>query len=320
VKAHLAPLLANGGAVVSQYASTYHLSAVAANTGSHQMPLIGDVISFAASSDFSAPDGSPGHVGVVSGVALDPTTGNGTITVVGENQYPPVAGGGYDDDAFPMTVSGWQIKSFVGGNPYIQWLVLPPPAPTTVPPAAPKWTWTRLPLPHHSQDVQLEGISCPTTTFCVAVGALGGVTDNAGYSQPLSAMWKDGTWTLRNVPNPAGADGTSLQGVSCTSPSWCMAVGQAERLRGSSPAHAVVWNGASWVPSTVQGSALGANDFDDLDGVSCTTPDWCIAVGFSESSSHEASLAATWNGHAWSLSVGLGKGAVSAVSVERLTR
>lgn len=98
-----------------------------ANTGSHQLPPIGAVISFAAAPDFLTPDSSPGHVGVVSRVAVNPTTGSGTITVVGENQYPAVAGGGFNDDAFPMTVTAWQMKFFVRHDLYIQWLLLPPP-------------------------------------------------------------------------------------------------------------------------------------------------------------------------------------------------
>ena len=61
---------------------------------------------------------------------------------------------------------------------------------------------------------------------------------------PLAESWNGTTWTL--VPTPALANtGAGLNGVSCTSPSSCMAVGEFTGI-GNEMTLAEAWNGTSW--------------------------------------------------------------------------
>ena len=86
-------------------------------------------------------------------------------------------------------------------------------------------------------------------------------------------------WSLRPVPN---ADGTRLNGVSCVTPRFCLAVG-------GNKGGAVVerWNGSAWqIEPTPPVNAT-------LTGVSCTDARACTAVG--------GSTAERWDGSSWSV-------------------
>ncbi|HXC64685.1 MAG TPA: hypothetical protein VNZ67_10015, partial [bacterium] len=84
-----------------------------------------------------------------------------------------------------------------------------------------------------------------------------------------------------------------LNGVSCTSPSACTAIGEQHSAAGIVHTLAERWNGATWRiqptpnPPKVQ--------FASLAGVSCTGPSACLAAGGSDL----GTLAERWNGNAW---------------------
>ncbi len=66
------------------------------------------------------------------------------------------------------------------------------------------------------------------------------------------------------------ADNQELDGLACTSPRACVAVGGLQEAR----AYAEVWNGSSWTFDRVSASRnMG------LDAVSCTSRNRCVAVG-----------------------------------------
>lgn len=96
----------------------------------------------------------------------------------------------------------------------------------------------------------------------------------------------------------AQANGGFL-GVSCTSPSFCMAVGSIQGAK-RGVALAEAYDGARWavVPTPDVG---GARD-DELLGVSCSSPAACMAVGFSRGRrglTHP--LTERWDGSAWAI-------------------
>ncbi len=72
----------------------------------------------------------------------------------------------------------------------------------------------------------LSGISCPSTTACVAVGADDAGAPNATLVKTLSGT----TWTIASSPNPAGATDSNLHAVSCASASSCISAGDYDRL------------------------------------------------------------------------------------------
>lgn len=119
----------------------------------------------------------------------------------------------------------------------------------------------------------LQGVSCPSTTSCFAVGYYYG----ASGVTPLIEHWDGSGWVVQPSPSPVGAE---LRDVACPSASSCFAVGYAQ---GGSLVEQ--WAGASW---TIQSS--GASAKADLWAVSCTSVSSCVAVG---------NLAATWNGTTW---------------------
>ena len=105
------------------------------------------------------------------------------------------------------------------------------------------------------------------------------------------------TWSIQSTPTPAGAAGTALTGVSCTTLTACIAVGDYINGSGDELTLAEQWNGTSWsilpTPTTAAGSALA--------GVSCTAASVCTAVGYYiDASGVKMTLVERWNGTAWS--------------------
>jgi hypothetical protein len=96
------------------------------------------------------------------------------------------------------------------------------------------------------------------------------------------------TWSAQPTPRFREPDG-NLNGISCTSPSFCMSVGWA----GLAGAETAMWNGTSWQPEP-----FPSGQDDILDAVSCTSPAFCVAVG--GSTAHET-LIATWDGTGWTV-------------------
>ena len=86
-----------------------------------------------------------------------------------------------------------------------------------------------------------------------------------------------------------------FQGVSCSSPKSCMAVGEINN--GNAPM-AYLWNGSKW--SSTDPMVEGENS-TNLFGVSCVTPDDCFAAGFYGSKNYNTplTLVEEWNGSTW---------------------
>jgi hypothetical protein len=102
---------------------------------------------------------------------------------------------------------------------------------------------------------RLPGVSCPTTSFCVAVDDQGSVVTSPNPANGSDA-WK-----------AARIDGhRRLTGVSCPSPSLCVAVDDAGRALSSiRPA------GGSWRSAHIDGG-------NALTGVSCASISLCVAI------------------------------------------
>jgi hypothetical protein len=123
----------------------------------------------------------------------------------------------------------------------------------------------------------LDGVSCPLTGFCVAVG-------DVQYANPpafdaLAETWNGTAWKADSLPTPAGGEEPSLVAVSCEAEGACVAVGDyidsktdnyrllAERLDGDT------W---SVVPAP---EPHGVNGNSEFTGVDCATPTLCEVVG-----------------------------------------
>jgi hypothetical protein len=150
------------------------------------------------------------------------------------------------------------------------------------------------PNPTGASSSRLTGVSCPTTTSCVAVG----------YSGPSSApttlveSWNGTSWSIVTSPNRTGTGGSELLGVSCTAATSCVAVGVSGK---SSASKTLVesWNGTSWsIVTSPNGTDTAASS---LQAVSCSAATSCVAVGGSMSPVENDTLTEVWNGTSWSI-------------------
>jgi hypothetical protein len=132
-----------------------------------------------------------------------------------------------------------------------------------------------------SPDNFVAGVSCTSSTNCIAVGSAQYVVSvnppNVTFGwEPLASMWDGSGWSALTLPS----DGTDsgLSAVSCGAPSDCIAVGY---NNGSTLAEH--WNGSTW---SIVSNPPGADA-----GVSCVSSTFCMAVG--------PSALARWNGTSW---------------------
>ena len=156
------------------------------------------------------------------------------------------------------------------------------------------WTLQSLPAPPGgSSDVEPAAVSCPTATFCEAVGQY---QVSPGISAPLAEVWDGTSWRPQHVPSLAGLE---LVGVTCLSATFCEAVG-ANSPNGQ---NAEVWNGRLWLPQSTPAPARAVGL--ELAAVSCVAGDICEAVGDWLAPGGELPVARTlaevWNGKAWAI-------------------
>ncbi|HEY2575846.1 MAG TPA: hypothetical protein VGI74_06015, partial [Streptosporangiaceae bacterium] len=158
-----------------------------------------------------------------------------------------------------------------------------------------KWTIRPTPNPATSDGAFLQGISCTSASACIAVGFW---THGAKGPFILAETWNGSTWKMLTVPTPAGATGTSLYAISCSSASACTAVGNYRNKAGATFALAERWNGKSWQIQSVPRPASITYFY----GVSCPSAAACVAAGYRAGGGGDAQpLAESWNGKAWSV-------------------
>ena len=117
-------------------------------------------------------------------------------------------------------------------------------------------------------------VSCAGPTFCVTVGSW---VDLADTPLTLAEAWNGASWVREPTPNPAGATGAGLNGVSCTGSSDCTAVGAVNGTGSSGATLAESQHGSTW---TVQSTPNPSDAvFSVLSGVDCGPAGSCLAVG-----------------------------------------
>jgi hypothetical protein len=169
------------------------------------------------------------------------------------------------------------------------------------------WSVQYPPSPDGTSGVlELEGVSCTAARICIAVGGYG------ASGRPLAERWDGSTWTIQPTPNPLPSGDSRLRAVSCATASFCMAVGQSRSTTTASATYAPLaerWNGSAWTLQPMSRPTAKRYGLA-INGVSCTSPSACIAVG----GSTRGPLAERWNGSRWSVQRIPGKGDLSGVS------
>jgi hypothetical protein len=158
-----------------------------------------------------------------------------------------------------------------------------------------RWSIVRSPGPKGATNSALSAVSCARPDECMAVGSYAG---RSGVNKTLAEGWNGSRWSIISSPNPKGATGSSLVGVSCPRRSACEAVGTYANSSAVSVTLAESWNGQRW--SVVRSPDPTGAEFSRLATVACAGPDRCLAVGYSYTST-EVTLAESWNGRRWSV-------------------
>jgi len=163
---------------------------------------------------------------------------------------------------------------------------------------SPTWRTQVTPEPAGSIDQSFDGVSCSSSSACLAVGSYV-LSHHVGIILGAFAeTWNGSRWTVRKVPNGTGR--AFLEAVKCRSARWCVAVGGIQG--GSAPGNQVpvadTWNGRTWkqvklpLPAGATSGTLAA--------VACSGTAACTAIGQSANKSQVQSLLAErWNGSAW---------------------
>jgi hypothetical protein len=163
--------------------------------------------------------------------------------------------------------------------------------------------WTARAVPVGSvAGSTLSGVSCVSTSFCIAVGS-------TGLQTAAALRWNGQAWQRLSLP--AVKWGPTLTAVSCVATNACTAVGSydvnkvgvadlrplAQRWTGTR------WNVAKPAPEreTFHGKAF--NNFTWLTAVSCASTTSCLATGLAlrtQNIDPQGGFADRWDGHRWS--------------------
>jgi hypothetical protein len=156
-----------------------------------------------------------------------------------------------------------------------------------------RWRIQPTPNPPGGQWFLLS-VSCTSPSACTAVG--GRLVPTRTGLATLAERWNGRTWTIQHTPSPPGHGFKLLNGVACTSRSFCMAVGNEFDTTGKSLGTiAEQWNGRTWrIVPTFKPAPAGPNA--GFNGVACTSASACTAVG---SRTVARTLAERWNGRTW---------------------
>lgn len=165
-------------------------------------------------------------------------------------------------------------------------------------------SWQRQATPNPAGDTTssvgptLLGVSCPTATFCVAVGNY-----QSGFNQSgMVDTWNGQSWTAQSFPVPVDSDGWQLFGVSCTSASFCEAVGgYSDEDNGTNDTFAASWNGTSWTLQSTVNPDPNDFQFEQFNAVSCSSPTFCVGWASGNAGNPGDTMVEQWNGSSWAL-------------------
>jgi hypothetical protein len=146
---------------------------------------------------------------------------------------------------------------------------------------------------------EVLAVSCPTTTFCAALGD----DANGGLAMNRSG----GAWILVPAPWPDGRPASHLAigclshcetitspiSLSCISPAFCLAL-----TVGQGALAPAVWDGRSWSSGAVP-APIGEPG-ETLTAVTCRSRTFCLVVGsMRRRGGRTVELAERWNGSRW---------------------
>jgi len=164
--------------------------------------------------------------------------------------------------------------------------------------------WRQSPLPD-ATGAAFNAISCPSTDDCLAVGAR---QTSLTQAHVLVEHWDGKTWAASSSASPKGAMWSTLDSVSCFSPTSCVALGDAQdSAKATGYFFGERFNGTSWSLFTVPNpQKFNMGNESGLFGLSCPSTTSCLAVGTAldytagqMGADFPGGVAETWDGSTW---------------------
>jgi hypothetical protein len=129
-------------------------------------------------------------------------------------------------------------------------------------------------LPEGGEDGHLSSISCAPSGPCVAIGDY---ESESNEREPIAVSREGEEWVATDVTPPSGAEGGSLESISCPAAGACSAVGGYE-LSGEQLAMAVSETAGQW--GAAEEVEPPEHTVGELESVSCASAESCTAVGW----------------------------------------
>ena len=153
--------------------------------------------------------------------------------------------------------------------------------------------WSVVSSPDQGSNANgLEGVSCTSSTSCVAVGYY---ENGSNQDQTLILSWNGSAWTIVSSPDQ-GSGYNTLNGVSCVSPTDCVAAGFYVN-ESANQTLIESFDGSAWTIVSSPDPGIGAL----LAGISCTSATSCTAAGTYSNGSANQTLIESFDGSAWSV-------------------
>jgi hypothetical protein len=140
--------------------------------------------------------------------------------------------------------------------------------------------WYIVASPSPSSSNFLSGVACSAATACVAVGETSG-------SGPILERFDGALWAVAPETDTPSAD-DALLGAACDSASQCVAVGLSLPSSGADQTVIYQWDGLAW--AAVASPDTSTTNNNQLNGVACSQPSTCWAVGSADGDTAEQTL------------------------------
>jgi hypothetical protein len=198
--------------------------------------------------------------------------------------------------------AGWpysMLNGVAAGSADDVWAVGEAAKPGATRPLAEHWNgrrWQMTPVPGVGPDVALSGVAVAANGQAWAVGSA-----FKNSRRPLVLHWSGHAWAAAAVPQASGD--VLLSGVTAVSLDDAWAVGSMSVGGKPYRPFAMRWNGRRWAVVSVPdpGPASANRDFFSVASVGHGR---LVAVGDDNGPTVGGALYGSWNGHAWSVSLG----------------
>jgi hypothetical protein len=138
------------------------------------------------------------------------------------------------------------------------------------------WNFVTPVNPNTTHSVELESVSCPSPSMCVAGGYF---YDNSDTENNLIEQWGPTGWSQATIPSITAPNGGEIYGVDCWGTTSCTAVGYVYGAGDTYITSSLAWNGKVWVSQPPLNPSPASVVQSYLNDVSCVGGHFCITVG-----------------------------------------